>query len=45
MAEEKGLPLDSIRGTGPNNRIIAADVEEANSQPKVAAAAAAPAKA
>jgi len=42
MAEEKGLALDSITGTGPNNRIIAADVEEAKSQPK---AAAAPAKA
>ena len=45
MAEEKGLALDSITGTGPNNRIIAADVEEAKSQPKAAAAAAAPAKA
>ena len=42
MAEEKGLALDQITGTGPNNRIIAADVEEAKSQPK---AAAAPAKA
>jgi len=42
MAEEKGLALDSITGTGPNNRIIAADVEEFKSQPK---AAAAPAKA
>jgi len=28
MAEEKGLSLDQIQGTGPNNRIIAADVEE-----------------
>ena len=43
MAEEKGLSLDSIQGTGPNNRIIAADVEEAKSQSKVAVAAAAPA--
>lgn len=42
MAAEKGLALDQITGTGPNNRIIAADVEEAKSQPK---AAAAPAKA
>ena len=42
MAEEKGLALDQSTGTGPNNRIIAADVEEAKSQPK---AAAAPAKA
>jgi len=28
MAEEKGLSLDQIQGTGPNNRILAADVEE-----------------
>ena len=47
MAEEKGLSLDQIQGTGPNNRIIAADVEEAKSQPKAAAPASAkaPAKA
>ena len=49
MAEEKGLSLDSIKGTGPNNRIIAADVEEAKSQPasapaKAPAAAAKPAE-
>ena len=43
MAEEKGVSLDSIQGTGPNNRIIAADVQEAQAQPK-AAAGAAPAK-
>ena len=44
MAEEKGLSLDQIKGTGPNNRIIAADVEEAKSQP-ASAPASAPAKA
>jgi len=37
MAEEKGISLDSVQGTGPNNRIIAADVAEA----KVGAPAAA----
>ena len=42
MAAEKGISLDQITGTGPNSRIIAADVQEY--QPK-AAAAAAPAKA
>ena len=29
MADDKGLSLDQIKGTGPNNRIIKADVEEA----------------
>ena len=29
MAEEKGLSLDGIQGSGPNHRIIAADVAEA----------------
>ena len=44
MAAEKGISLDQITGTGPNSRIIAADVQEY--QPKAAAAAAAaPAKA
>jgi pyruvate dehydrogenase E2 component (dihydrolipoamide acetyltransferase) len=28
-ASDKGLDIDSIVGTGPNNRIILADVEEA----------------
>lgn len=41
MAEEKGLSLDNIQGTGPNHRIIAADVAEA----KVGAPAAQPAAA
>jgi len=35
MAADKGLDLASVTGTGPNGRIIRADVEEA-----VAAAAA-----
>lgn len=29
IAKEKGLDLSSVRGTGPNDRIILADVEEA----------------
>lgn len=29
MAEEKGLDLSLVKGTGPNDRIIKADVEEA----------------
>ena len=37
-AAEKGIPLDQITGTGPNNRIIKADVD----QHKVAAPKAAP---
>ena len=50
MANEKGLSLDSINGTGPNNRIIAADVAEAQAQPAAkaqpaAAQASAPKKA
>ena len=47
LAEEKGLSLDQIAGTGPNNRIIAADVNEAQAQPKAQAQtqAAAPSKA
>ena len=49
MAEEKGLSLDNVQGSGPNNRIIAADVAEAKvgapaatqaSAPKAAAASA-----
>ena len=28
MADDKGVALDQISGTGPNNRIIAADVAE-----------------
>lgn len=40
LAEEKGLSLDQISGSGPNGRVIAADVEEFKPQ---AAAAKAPA--
>lgn len=32
MANDKGVALDQISGTGPNNRIIAADVAEAQVQ-------------
>ncbi len=28
LASEKGIELAAVRGTGPHNRIIAADVEE-----------------
>lgn len=46
LAKEKGIPLNQISGTGPNNRIIKADVEDAKvSAPKTAAATAAPSKA
>ena len=37
LAADKGIALDQIVGTGPNSRIIAADVEEY--QPKAVAAA------
>lgn len=42
LAEEKGLDINSISGTGPNGRVLAADVEEFKAQPVAAAAAAAP---
>jgi pyruvate dehydrogenase E2 component (dihydrolipoamide acetyltransferase) len=29
MAEEKGIDLKGLTGAGPNNRIIAADIEDA----------------
>jgi pyruvate dehydrogenase E2 component (dihydrolipoamide acetyltransferase) len=34
LAGEKNIPLDQIEGTGPNNRIIAADVLEFKAQPQ-----------
>ena len=37
LAEEKGYSLDQIPGTGPHNRIIAADVKEFTPQAKPAA--------
>jgi pyruvate dehydrogenase E2 component (dihydrolipoamide acetyltransferase) len=39
LAEQHGLDLNSVKGTGPNDRIVRADVEEA-----VAAGANKPAK-
>ncbi len=42
LAQAAGLPLASIKGTGPNGRIVRADVESAQAAP-VAAVAAAPA--
>ena len=41
IAEQKGLDLSTIKGTGPNGRIVKADVEDA--KPAAAAPAAAPA--
>ena len=43
MAGEKGLSLSSIAGTGPNGRILAADVEEFKAVAPQAQAAKAPA--
>lgn len=45
MATEKGLDINSISGSGPNGRVLAADVEEFKAQPVAAAAAAPKAKA
>ena len=39
LAGEADFPLDGIQGTGPNARIIAADVKEALAQPRAAPAA------
>ena len=39
MATEKGLDINSISGSGPNGRVLAADVEEFKAQPVAAAAA------
>ncbi|ORZ41601.1 2-oxoacid dehydrogenases acyltransferase-domain-containing protein [Catenaria anguillulae PL171] len=41
LAAANSLPLSSIQGTGPNNRIVKADVDRALSQPRPATAAAA----
>jgi pyruvate dehydrogenase E2 component (dihydrolipoamide acetyltransferase) len=38
MAEEKGIDLGSLRGSGPNDRILKADIEEAAKAPKKTAA-------
>ena len=40
-AAEKGVDLAGIQGTGPNNRVILADVEDAMKAPRKAAAVAA----
>jgi pyruvate dehydrogenase E2 component (dihydrolipoamide acetyltransferase) len=38
MAEKNGINLNSIKGSGPNGRIIARDIEEATSKPTTGAA-------
>ena len=43
IARERGIDLRSLRGTGPEGRIVAEDVERAQAAPASAAAAAAPA--
>ena len=45
IAAEKGLDLAAIKGTGPNGRIVKADVEAAQARPAAAAPAPAPAAA
>jgi pyruvate dehydrogenase E2 component (dihydrolipoamide acetyltransferase) len=43
IARERGIELTEIRGTGPEGRIVAEDVERAATTPRAAPAAAAPA--
>ena len=43
LARERGIDLAALRGTGPEGRIVAEDVEHAEVQPAPAVAAAAPA--
>jgi pyruvate dehydrogenase E2 component (dihydrolipoamide acetyltransferase) len=43
IARERGIELSQLRGTGPDGRIVAEDVERAEAQPATPAAAAAPA--
>jgi len=40
IAEQKGIDLSSVRGSGPHGRIIKADVEAARARPNAAAPAA-----
>jgi pyruvate dehydrogenase E2 component (dihydrolipoamide acetyltransferase) len=42
IARERGIDLSGVRGTGPEGRIVAEDVERAEVAPRVAAPAAAP---
>jgi len=44
IARERGIELGALRGTGPEGRIVAEDVERAAAQPAAAPAAAAPAE-
>jgi len=39
IARERGIELSQIRGTGPDGRIVAEDVEQARTRPEPAAAA------
>lgn len=43
LAKERGLDLVSIPGTGPNGRVVEADIDAASTQPAVGVGAAAPA--
>ncbi len=43
IARERGVDLAQLRGTGPDGRIVADDVEQAEAQPAAAAAAPQPA--
>jgi pyruvate dehydrogenase E2 component (dihydrolipoamide acetyltransferase) len=42
IARERGIELSTLRGTGPDGRIVAEDVERAQAQPAAAPVAAAP---
>jgi pyruvate dehydrogenase E2 component (dihydrolipoamide acetyltransferase) len=42
IARERGIELSQVRGTGPDGRIVAEDLERAEAQPAAAPAAAAP---
>jgi pyruvate dehydrogenase E2 component (dihydrolipoamide acetyltransferase) len=42
MAQQAGIALEQVKGSGPNGRIVKADIEAALAKPKPAAAAPAP---